>query len=326
MRVIEELGKLKLTDEQKLDTFKLDIFNGNLVFFCLTAQVEERLEFLEGGECLHVQEIICDTVIDIDCLGTFNYDDFASDVVNGQDSIVEAADRKASYIKGLNKRSFRDKIYRNDFVNVETNMFDILSSNEKARVRLRRCTENEVATNFIRYNRKVLDFFSSNDKTFFHELDLSVNLPAEMYDTIYSLVCGEDSFEQLYIVVKIGSNNNIEFDSDNDEAQISIINNNLFCERYRKSFRLVFPNWLNFDTLQDSGFPGPVPCVVEKINLIHNRTNIKSKWHKALHGTWDNPKRSNTDIDTVVDVLQDVKISTLEIQKTSQEMQKTFLS
>lgn len=304
MRIVNELGELKLVSDSRPDVCGLEIFSDEIVFACLTAEISESFNLSALGDVEFSEIIICDAVINYECLGIFDYEDFIDEFVNEWSGDIAArAVEKREKMKKLTDKAFRERTYNNSFVDESTSIFDEFLQNAKARVVIRCCSEDKVTTAYLKYNNSTLDLFKRTDGRFRHNLILSINLPTAAYNKVRSAVMCGDFIEQLFIGVKFKDVNYDKLDILPENVQNEIISSNLFCQRHNKFFRLVFPNWIKSPNPNFS-FPGAVSCVVSDIQLLRNRINIKSSWHKEKFGTWDSPKSDERNISEVLDALE----------------------
>lgn len=327
MRIVDELGKFKLVSDSRPDVCGLEIFTDDLVFYCLTAELHEEFKVLEFDGIELGERIICDAVINNNCLGVFDYDGFADEFVNKwSDGIETQAAEKCAINKNMLNDASRRRKFDNDFVNAGTSLFDEMLQNVKARVVISCCGEDEVGLAYLKYNNSTLDLFTRTDKGFRHDLVLGVTLPALAYDKLRNAVICGDLVEQMAILVKFKARNFEKLDLSFEKVQDEIISSSIFCERHNDFFRLVFPNWIMLPDVS-YGFPGAVGCFVSDLRLVRNRINVKSAWHKEKYGSWDNPKRidaTNQDMLNVLNNLLSALDVGLEIKPPKSRLRKFF--
>ena len=330
MRIVNDLGKLKLVDDSRPDLCGLEIFTDEIEFACLTAEICERFRWSAFGGVEPSESIICDAVISYGCLGIFDYESFADESAEEWfvDISSRAAEKKQRQRKIVSEKLRENKHY-NYFVDESTGIFDELLLNTKARVVISCSDEGNVTEAYLKYNNYVTDLLlKRTDKKFQHNLELGIVLPAAAYEKVrHAVVCG-DLIEQLAISVTFSDVDYDGLDIQNENVQDLVISSNLFCQRQDKFFFLVFPNWIKSPN-PNLSFPGAVSCIVRNIHLSRNRINIKSSWHKEKFGTWDSPKGNERNISEVLDALEkllgaveDVKSILGPISKTRSILQR----
>ncbi len=321
MQVVSRDGELKLIDKNNIDAFALDIFSGDIEFYCFNAEITHFFEPSDAGILKSDEAIVCDASINYHCLDIFDFDSFARDFTDQNcNSISFEVERKNEGIKELRRKEIHSAAKNsNRFVDSGTTVYDAMLQNETARVIINRANSDESCRAWLTYHDYVRDFFQTSVKNFRYKLRLTLELPSSAYDAVRNSILAGDAIERLNISVTMEKRDYSRADLNSEKTQEIMFAENIFCERHGEYYRLIFANRLKTSN-SSLNLPMPVRCAFSKLQLVHNRVNIKSNWHKALYGTWDNPKcdeKTITDavhsIEKLVALANDTKMSVASI-------------